>query len=60
MKGARVMDNHQKRPLVPICSENIGTPDSFTIAVDAKTNQLYTFEEKQMKASIFYRYFLFF
>lgn len=54
------MDNHQKRPLVPICSENIGTPDSFTIAVDAKTNQLYTFEEKQMKASIFYRYFLFF
>lgn len=53
MKGDKVMDNHQKRPLVPICSENIGTPDSFTIAMDAKTNQLYIYEEKQMKASVF-------
>jgi len=47
------MSDNSEPKMVPLCSENIGTPDSFTIAIDAETNQIYTFEEKQMKASFF-------
>lgn len=47
------MSDNSKSKLVPFVSENIGKSDSFTIAIDADTNQLYTFEEKQMKASVF-------
>jgi len=47
------MSDNSKLKLVPFFSENIGKSDSYTIAIDAETNQLYTFEEKQMKASVF-------
>lgn len=43
------MSDNSIPKLVPFFSENIGKPDSFTIAIDAETKQLYTFEEKQRK-----------